>query len=205
MESLIFSSNNIPFINCDANIDNVKLDEYNESILKGCDINKIKFIQIKIIINNNILFQTFYKNNLELWISKNNNIININLEKGITKKQEEFIIDIINKNKNISLTDEHHPHNENLINKPIYLYDQIKWKAAIKIQKAWREARYNNSYNICKKYEKHFVKSMLIDNNSFIDDYNKILTDCNDTILSLYELVNEFNESCDQISMENTF
>ena len=49
MESLIFSSNNIPFINCDANIDNVKLDEYNESILKGCDINKIKFIQIKII------------------------------------------------------------------------------------------------------------------------------------------------------------
>ena len=124
-------------------------------IIKGIDTYGRKFYSLKLVINgkiiNKIIYQRFSFNNY-YWIECGQDKIFESINSSLNDKQINLIINILKKKEPI-IQISHEPINKKLINKKIFLYYKKKWKAAIKIQKAWRICRYNPIFKMCEKVQ----------------------------------------------------
>tara|TARA_A100001015_G_C14635960_1_gene573543 strand:- start:60 stop:665 length:606 start_codon:yes stop_codon:yes gene_type:complete len=189
----IFNLDHITNINFDnTSVEDINFDEYNQSILKGYDKNKYKFINIKAIINFKPINILFYKNS-KTWTTIENKIFKKN-DIWLYDIQVKLLKDIAN-NKIIKIIPEHDIFDDEFINYDIQLYNHKEWNSAITIQRAWRLCRYCNKYEICKKYEDFFLKNIVLDNNSFIKDCNILLEQGNTVFLDCDNLLVDFNNN----------
>ena len=193
----LFNSKSIFLLNNLANYKNINLEkidikEINNPLIKGIDINNNKFIIIKVIINFCPVNLTFYYDNI--WKNLENNFFKSH-NNLLSKIQLKLIKNIV-QNNFVKINKNHNIINSKFIDYEIQLYDKLIWDSVIKIQRYWRNARYNCKYKICKKYETIFLKSILEDNNIIINDFNSVLSLGNN-------LFNECNELVDKIYFEN--
>ena len=193
----LFNSKSIFLLNNLDNYKNINLEkidikEINNPLIKGIDINNNKFIIIKVIINFCPVNLTFYYDNI--WKNLENNFLK-SYDNVLSKIQLKLIKDIV-QNNFVKINKSHNIINSKFIDYKIQLYDKLIWDSVIKIQRYWRNARYNCKYKIFKKYEKIFLKSILEDNNIIIKDFNSVLSLGNN-------LFNECNELVDKIYFEN--
>ena len=135
-------------------IDYITFDEVTFPVMKGYDFYNRPFIVIKLLINDEILLQTFFKrynDNSELYMGCGHATPNlICTYGGMTKIQFELLSEIINKGFAI-IKKEHNPIKKSFINKIVYLYDEnIKKKldAIIYIQYAFRNTSPRSPYCI---------------------------------------------------------
>ena len=132
-------------------IDFIKWDEFTNPIIKGYDIFGRKFVVIKMIINDIKIMQTFFQRHSfgRLWMGCGHATVNlIDTSSGMSNEQFNLISQIINKEK-VKIRSEHRPVLDSFIDNYVVLYNEIKWNAAIKIQKAWRTCRWNPEYIMC--------------------------------------------------------
>ena len=193
----LFNSKSIFLLNNLDNYKNINLEkidikEINNPLIKGIDINNNKFIIIKVIINFCPVNLTFYYDNI--WKNLENNFFKSH-DNVLSKIQLKLIKDIV-QNNFVKINKSHNIIDSKFIDYEIQLYDKLIWDSVIKIQRYWRNARYNCKYKICKKYETIFLKNILEDNNILIKDFNSVLSLGNN-------IFNECNELVGKINFEN--
>ena len=137
-------------------IDFIKWEDFNTSICKGLDISIRPFICLKMIINNNLLCQTFfqrYNDNFNLWMGAYAGKPDL-LETvgGMRDEEKKFIIDLI-KNGEAKITEDLRLNYPASVGDTVYVYCQKKWDAAITLQTHWRKCRYDPTYEMCHKVQ----------------------------------------------------
>ena len=155
-------------------IDFLKWEDFNTSICKGLDISIRPFICIKMVINNNLLCQTFfqrYNDNFNLWMGayagKPTLLETIG---GMRDVEKKFIIDLI-KNGEAKITEDLRLTFPASVGDTVYVYCRRKWNAAITLQRHWRKCRYDPTYEMCHKVQLRGLNDILNEfrSNNLID------------------------------------
>lgn len=132
-------------------IDFITLDDMTHSIMRGIDSINRRFIVIKMNIDNQNLFQTFFQRYSDcdgLWMGAGHHGIHlICTEGGMVDCQFKLIEDIIN-DKIVKIEEKHNPNIHSFIGK--YVANEKIYNAVLKIQRAWRLCRYTPTYKMCE-------------------------------------------------------
>jgi len=134
-------------------IDFIRWDEVIYPVMKGVDIYNRPFLVLKIMIDQKPIMQTFFQKhtyNNDIWMGIGHTGYLLKTYGGITEQQTELIYSII-ENKQPVIEEIHRPYKSSYLGKRIMLYDEKKWEASKKIQRAWRNCRYNPIYKMCER------------------------------------------------------
>ena len=144
-------------------IDFITLDDMTSSIMKGIDSINRRFIVLKMIIDNQNLFQTFFQRYSAcdgLWMGTGYHGIHlICTEGGMVECQFKLIEDIIN-DKIVKIEKKHNPNINSFIGK--YVCNEKIYNAVLKIQRNWRLCRYNPRYKMCETVQMNNFENIVI-------------------------------------------
>ena len=141
-----------------AYIDFIEKGYFNDkdSVIYGKDKYGRYFFTVKLLINNNIFYQTLfqrYTDNPLFWRGcslKDSKYLIYNSTSYIGIPQLTFFIDIL-EGKTIKITKEHGLISDYFTDKFVFIINEEKLKAIKLIQKTWRKARYDPSYKCVKE------------------------------------------------------
>ena len=140
-------------------IDFIEPDEVNYPVMQGTDRFRRNFIVLKMIVNKEQFFQTFFQRytNGSGWMGCGHYGRNlIDTTGNMSDEQFKLLYDIIQENE-VKLNDNHRLIDNGLIGQNVYLYQGKKWKAVKTIENQWFESRWNPKYKICHNitWKKH--------------------------------------------------
>ena len=139
-------------------IDFIRLEDVNYPFMKGIDIYGRKFIVVKMIVNNEIIMDTYfqrYSDNTRHWMVGNHATKRSLLDTvgtGLIPEQIELLKKIIS-GEIVKIEEKHNTNFGNFIGNYIRLYDEKKENSAKIIQRNWRICRYNPKYKMCEKIQ----------------------------------------------------
>lgn len=139
-------------------IDFIRFDEVIHPFMKGIDVFGRKFVVIKMIVNEEIIMDTYfqrYSDNTRHWMVANHatkhTLLNT-VGSGLVPEQIALLKKIVS-GENVRIEEKHNTDFGNYIGDYVRLYDEKKEKAAKFIQKNWLVCRYNPKYKMCQKIQ----------------------------------------------------
>jgi len=152
-------------------IDFIKIKDMGEnSIMKGVDIFSRKFIVMIVVIDKQIIMQTYFQRYTggEKWMTGNHATRFDFLEvcgSGVIQDQVDLLDEIMNKEE-VIIEEKHRPYSNSYIGEKVMLYDVYcdnfkKNNAAKIIQRHWMLCRYNPAYKMCETVQTNNLMELM--------------------------------------------